>query len=84
MTIELDTTLNQAEVLFLSFAQTVADIDRRKAEQINARPDNVLRNRSSSTSAKLAATNLSALQLSDDLRDLLKTNRWICVLLVWM
>lgn len=75
MTIELDTTLNQAEVLFLSFAQTVADIDRRKAEQINARPDNVLRNRSSSTSAKLAATNLSALQLSDDLRDLLKTNR---------
>jgi hypothetical protein len=76
MTIELDTTLSQAEVLFLSFAQTVADIDRRKAEQLNARPDNnVLRNRSSTTSAKLAATNLSALQLSDDLRDLLKTNR---------
>lgn len=76
MTIELDTTLSQAEVLFLSFAQTVADIDRRKAEQLNARPDNnVLRNRSSTTSAKLAATNLSALQLSDDLRDLLKTDR---------
>jgi hypothetical protein len=76
MTIELDTTLSQAEVLFLSFAQTVADIDRRKAEQLNARPDNnVLRNRSSSASAKLAATNLSALQLSDDLRDLLKTDR---------
>lgn len=80
MTIELDTTLSQAEVLFLSFAQTVADIDRRKAEQLNARPDNnVLRNRSSTTSAKLAATNLSALQLSDDLRDLLKTDRWSCV-----
>jgi len=76
MTIELDTTLSQAEVLFLSFAQTVADIDRRKAEQLNARPDNnVLRNRSSTASAKLAATNLSALQLSDDLRDLLKTDR---------
>ena len=80
MTIELDTTLSQAEVLFLSFAQTVADIDRRKAEQLNARPDNnVLRNRSSTASAKLAATNLSALQLSDDLRDLLKTDRWSCV-----
>jgi len=75
MTIELDTTLGQAEVLFLSFAQTVADIDRRKAEQLNAHPNTVLRNRSSTASAKLAATNLSALQLSDELRDLLKTNR---------
>jgi hypothetical protein len=76
MTIELDTTLNQAEVLFLSFAQTIADIDRRKAEQLNARPtNNVLRNRSSTASSKLVATNLSALQLSDDLRELLKANR---------
>ena len=32
MTIELDTTLAQAEVLFLSFAQLVADIDRQQAE----------------------------------------------------
>ena len=32
MTIELDTTPAQAEVLFLSFSQLVADIDRRKAE----------------------------------------------------
>ncbi|KAL5532677.1 GYP7 [Sanghuangporus sanghuang] len=32
MTIELDTTLAQAEVLFLSFTQLVADIDRRRAE----------------------------------------------------
>jgi len=73
MTIELDTTLSQAEVLFLSFAQTVADIDRRKSEQLNARPgNNVLRNRSSTTPSKLAATNLSALHLSNDLRDLLK------------
>ena len=32
MTIELDTTLAQAEVLFLSFSQLVADIDRRRAE----------------------------------------------------
>jgi len=33
MTIELDSTLAQAEVLFLSFHQIVADIDRRAAEQ---------------------------------------------------
>lgn len=33
MTIELDSTLAQAEVLFLSFAQLVADIDRRRAEE---------------------------------------------------
>lgn len=32
MTIELDTSLAQAEVLFLSYAQLVADIDRRRAE----------------------------------------------------
>ena len=32
MTIELDTTLAQAEVLFISFQQLVADIDRRRAE----------------------------------------------------
>jgi hypothetical protein len=32
MTIELDSTLAQAEVLFLSFAQLAADIDRRSAE----------------------------------------------------
>ena len=73
MTIELDTTLSQAEVLYLSFEQIVADIDRRKAEQ--SRPSsntNVLRNRNASAAAKLAATNLSGLQLSDDLRDLLK------------
>jgi len=71
MTIELDTTLSQAEVLYLSFSQIVADIDRRKAEQENPLSSNSLRNRSSTASAKLAATNLSALQLSDDLRELL-------------
>ncbi|KAF8136624.1 rab-GTPase-TBC domain-containing protein [Boletus edulis] len=32
MTIEVDSTLAQAEVLFLSYAQLVADIDRRRAE----------------------------------------------------
>ncbi|KAI0316695.1 RabGAP/TBC [Amylostereum chailletii] len=32
MTIELDSTLAQAEVLFLSFSQLVANMDRRRAE----------------------------------------------------
>jgi TBC1 domain family member 15 len=36
MTIELDSTLAQAEVLFLSFAQLAADIDRRNAEANSA------------------------------------------------
>ncbi|KAF8959030.1 RabGAP/TBC [Flammula alnicola] len=75
MTIELDTTLSQAEVLFLSFAQIVADIDRRQAEQSKPNSANNLRNRNSTASTKMAATNLSALQLSDNLRDLLKTTR---------
>ncbi|KAB5592613.1 GTPase-activating protein GYP7 [Ceratobasidium theobromae] len=38
MTIELDSTLAQAEVLFLSFQQIVADIDRRQAEQQHSAP----------------------------------------------
>ncbi|CAA7271753.1 unnamed protein product [Cyclocybe aegerita] len=75
MTIELDTTLAQAEVLFLSFAQIVADIDRRKVDQLSSTTSNNLRNRLSTSSAKLAGTNLAALQLSDELRDLLKTER---------
>ncbi|KAI4518741.1 RabGAP/TBC [Schizophyllum commune Loenen D] len=43
MTIELDSTLAQAEVLFLSFAQLIADIDRRKAEEISASSSNLRR-----------------------------------------
>jgi len=38
MTIELDSTVAQAEVLFLSFLQIVADIDRRQAERDSASP----------------------------------------------
>jgi hypothetical protein len=68
MTIELDSTLAQAEVLFLSFSQLVADIDRRRWEQEGSTD---LRNRHSSNSAKLANTKFSALQISDELRVLL-------------
>jgi len=35
MTIDLDSTLAQAEVLFLSFFQIVADIDKRRAETLS-------------------------------------------------
>lgn len=35
MTIELDSTLAQAEILFLSFKKIVQDIDRRQAELLD-------------------------------------------------
>jgi len=71
MTIELDSTLAQAEVLFLSFAQLVADIDRRKAEAPAA--DSNLRNRGGSSSrAEAHKTALARAELSDDLRGLLE------------
>lgn len=80
MTIELDSTLAQAEVLFLSFAQIVADIDRRKAEEGEACSSHGLRHRGAlnspgptgDASAKATKT-LSRIQLSEDLLNLLKT-----------
>ncbi len=74
MTIELDSTLAQAEVLFLSFAQLVADIDRRKAEEASSSKRDGLRHRSAqspSTVDPLKRTNLSSLKLSDELKELL-------------
>lgn len=68
MTIELDTTLAQAEVLFLSFSQIVADIDRRKAEHASNNT-NGLRRRSAPTTP---ATDLSVLEISENLRNILK------------
>ncbi|KAE9406343.1 RabGAP/TBC [Gymnopus androsaceus JB14] len=71
MTIELDSTLAQAEVLFLSFAQLVADIDRRQAEESLSNAQGI-RHRGtepSSTSPPKAPV------LSEYLRDLLKTGR---------
>jgi len=85
MTIELDSTLAQAEVLFLSFAQLAADIDRRRAEE-GVESSNDLRRRHGSGddhsqqqqtggrepegAAKALASRLT---LSDDLTDLLRT-----------
>jgi hypothetical protein len=70
MTIELDTTLAQAEVLFLSFSQIVADIDRRKAEHAS-NTTNVLRRRLGSVPIT-PATGLSVLEISENLKNILK------------
>ena len=72
MTIELDTTLAQAEVLFLSFAQLLADIDRRQAEKSSTIND--LRRRGSKSSRK-PEVNAPIPMLSDNLRDLLTAGR---------
>jgi TBC1 domain family member 15 len=77
MTIELDTTLAQAEVLFLSFAQLVADIDRRQAE--NEASASGLRRRvtanAGTPAGKAKEMNVRLPELSDNLRDLLKVAR---------
>ena len=71
MTIELDTTLAQAEVLFLSFAQLIADIDRRRAEESSGE-ESRLRRRGGSVPG-VSKTSMPV--LSDNLRDLLKAGR---------
>ncbi|KAH9951881.1 rab-GTPase-TBC domain-containing protein [Amylocystis lapponica] len=79
MTIELDTTLAQAEVLFLSFAQLVADMDRREADGRVTAAVNVRRRVHATDSAGWGADSGQAPSkrplLSQDLRDLLKTGR---------
>ncbi|KEP45951.1 GTPase-activating protein Gyp7 [Rhizoctonia solani 123E] len=85
MTIELDSTLAQAEVLFLSFQQIVADIDRRQTEQgLSSSPGGLRRRRGDSrpnspTSLPPGASEedrtkavLSMSLISDDLRELLQ------------
>ncbi|KAF9264831.1 RabGAP/TBC [Marasmius fiardii PR-910] len=72
MTIELDSTLVQAEVLFLSFAQTIADFDRREAEMM-IRTSNGLRQRGAGSSSGTNGPTSSA--ISDHLRELLETGR---------
>lgn len=66
MTIELDSTLAQAEVLFLSFSQLVADIDRRAGETRGSG----LRRRTPGNPSEVV--NVGIPTLSEDLRDLLK------------
>ncbi|KAG6832365.1 hypothetical protein H0H92_002633 [Tricholoma furcatifolium] len=76
MTIELDTTLAQAEVLFLSFAQLVADIDRRKAEELPTPSTNSLRRRGTQLQSDNTSTiTINMPTLSENLRELLSTGR---------
>jgi TBC1 domain family member 15 len=77
MTIELDSTLAQAEVLFLSFAQLVADIDRRRAEEdIPALSVSTLRHRGPVTEGKVESkVKMTLPVLSENLRDLLNVGR---------
>lgn len=74
MTIELETTLAQAEVLFLSFQQLVADMDRRRIEQHTA-AKNGLRHRKGSSSTALASQQVAFPELSEELRELLVARR---------
>ncbi|KAL4077167.1 rab-GTPase-TBC domain-containing protein [Scleroderma yunnanense] len=79
MTIELDSTLAQAEVLFLSYAQLVADIDRRRAEsQSQSSLSVTLHRRSSSTPTPNGDATRSKVVLpilSENLRELLRAGR---------
>ena len=77
MTIELDTTLAQAEVLFLSFAQLVADYDRRHAEAkaANQSPNDMRRRQAMSNAVTPVEASSKLPLLSPDLRELLDSGR---------
>lgn len=77
MTIELDSTLAQAEVLFLSFSQLVADIDRRQAEEDKPSSSaSTLRHRGSAAEGRVESkVKIPLPVLSENLRDLLKVGR---------
>jgi hypothetical protein len=75
MTIELDTTLAQAEVLFLSFQQLVADMNRRRVEQnVNASATDGLRHRRAGGEAG-STPQVAYPELGDELRELLVARR---------
>ncbi|KAH9926147.1 rab-GTPase-TBC domain-containing protein [Fomitopsis serialis] len=78
MTIELDSTLAQAEVLFLSFAQLVADMDRRAADD-ESRSNGNVRRRTAASGTTNEKTDAKAAPkrpvLSEDLRGLLVAGR---------
>ena len=74
MAIELDTTLAQAEVLFLSFQQLVADMDRRRVEQhSSASTADRLRHRKGGSTA--LGSQVAYPELSGELRELLVERR---------
>jgi len=79
MTIELDSTLAQAEVLFLSYAQLVADIDRRRAEESSQSSSTsaLIRRRSTVSSDTVVGkkVNIALPTLSENMKELLKAGR---------
>lgn len=78
MTIELDSTLAQAEVLFLSYAQFVADIDRRRAEESSQSSSTsaAIRRRSTASGDVVGKkVNITLPTLSENMRELLKAGR---------
>ena len=82
MTIELDSTLAQAEVLFLSFKQIVHDIDARQAELLDPsglRRRNVGQGSSTEDAEGQSESVVNGLKklphISDNLRDLLKVDQ---------
>lgn len=79
MTIELDSTLAQAEVLFLSYAQFVADIDRRRAEESSqSSSTSGLIHRQSTANSDIVGgkkVNIALPTLSENIRELLKAGR---------
>jgi len=73
MTIDLDSTLAQAEVLFLSFSQIVADIDRRRAEQATSTGSfQVRRRKGKGKGDGEEDVTLALPNVSEGLRDLIK------------
>jgi hypothetical protein len=79
MTIELDSTLAQAEVLYLSFRQLIQDLDRRQSELLD--PSGMRRRRQSTSAEGEGSTTDAAVaglkklpHISDNLRALLKSD----------
>ncbi|KAF8636690.1 hypothetical protein AX17_003495 [Amanita inopinata Kibby_2008] len=72
MTIELDTTLAQAEVLFLSFAQLISDMDRKMEDARKLTASNLRRREGGTSTTRVDS---STPQVPDNLRDLLNNER---------
>lgn len=76
MTIELDSTLAQAEVLFLSFSQLVEDMDRRRADSSSNGTSGLLRRRKPAPDGSQSDPTVESVgipDLSEELKSLLKT-----------
>jgi len=82
MTIELDSTLAQAEVLYLSFRSIIQDIDRRQAELLDPsgirrrRGDGVATEDGAASEGETRVANLKKLpHIPDDLRALMQKDQ---------